>query len=258
MTESEWLASTDPKRMFRHLTHCDHFGSGLTSGVRRRLLMLASPRQLRLFALAVIRCQSGFMHWTYNQESKRVYDLAESLADRFTYHYTKEVHADPLRLDRGPVWFGGADPLEAAETAAGWDGVSDRHRANALRDIVGNPFRFPSVAGETNSTMLALSQSAAPLRTDLIVSLAIDAYRTRTRRCMACNRWTKDCQWCKGTREVPAVPINDGRLGILADAIEDMDMAPAFVAHLRDARWHFRGCWALDAILTGVDDFKVR
>jgi hypothetical protein len=43
-------------------------------------------------------------------------------------------------------------------------------------------------------------------------------------------------------------------LPILADALEEAGCADdAILGHLRTTGWHFRGCWALDALL-GVRD----
>jgi hypothetical protein len=51
-------------------------------------------------------------------------------------------------------------------------------------------------------------------------------------------------------RSVPGGTLDNGRLAILADALEESGCTDAEVlAHLRGPGPHVRGCWALDALL---------
>jgi hypothetical protein len=51
-------------------------------------------------------------------------------------------------------------------------------------------------------------------------------------------------------RQLPAGTLDNGRLSVLADALEEAWLTDAEVlAHLRSDRPHVRGCWAIDAVL---------
>jgi hypothetical protein len=51
-------------------------------------------------------------------------------------------------------------------------------------------------------------------------------------------------------RSLPEGALDQGRLAVLADALEDAGCGEAiFLAHLRDPGRHVRGCWVLDLIL---------
>jgi hypothetical protein len=84
-----------------------------------------------------------------------------------------------------------------------------------LREVVGNPFRFPPV-------------DPAWLN-DAVVSLARAAYCERT---------------------LPAGTLHADRLAVLSDALEESGCNDQqFLAHLRSGGPHVRGCWALDLVL---------
>lgn len=84
-----------------------------------------------------------------------------------------------------------------------------------LRDIVGNPFRPPSV----NLAIL----------TPTIVSLAQAAYEKRS---------------------IPEGTLSKAQLAVLADALEEAGYTDNYIlSHCRGEGMHMRGCWVVDLIL---------
>jgi hypothetical protein len=83
-----------------------------------------------------------------------------------------------------------------------------------LREIVGNPFRPLTIE--------------LAWRTPETLSLAQAAYEERS---------------------LPSGQLDNGRLAILADALEDAGASGALLEHLRSAGPHLRGCFVIDAIL---------
>jgi hypothetical protein len=91
-------------------------------------------------------------------------------------------------------------------------------QASLLRDIFGNPFRPASV----NPAWLAWDNGA-------VVNLARAAYDNRA---------------------LPAGTLDNARLGILADALEEAGCDnQAILGHLRSPGPHYRGCWPVDLVL---------
>jgi hypothetical protein len=84
-----------------------------------------------------------------------------------------------------------------------------------LRDIVGNPLH-----------PVTLDPAC---RTPAVISLATATYEER---------------------ELPSGHFDSARLGVLADALEDAGCNdPVILGHLRGPGPHYRGCWAVDAVL---------
>jgi hypothetical protein len=50
-------------------------------------------------------------------------------------------------------------------------------------------------------------------------------------------------------RVLPLGQLDNVRLVVLADALEEVGAAPQVLAHLRRPEAHYRGCWALDLVL---------
>jgi hypothetical protein len=91
-------------------------------------------------------------------------------------------------------------------------------KCHLLRCIFGNPFRPVTI----RPAWLAWNEAA-------VVRLARAAY---------------------GRRELPSGRLDDGRLAVLADALEEAGCTDdAVLAHLRGPGVHVRGCWAVDLLL---------
>jgi hypothetical protein len=97
-------------------------------------------------------------------------------------------------------------------------GLGRKVRADLLREVFGNPFRPLAV----DPTWLAWQGGTVP-------RLAQAAYEHR---------------------HLPAGTLDNGRLAVLADALEDAGCADAdLLGHLRGPGPPVRGCWALDRLL---------
>jgi hypothetical protein len=224
MTESEWLACTDPREMLAAL-----HAAGLLP-----------ERKARLFAAACCR-----RIWPPLEEgpARRAIEVAERYADGRAEEgelagAVSDADATPggTSLPEGSV--GQAvrsaiflDASSAAYYAAfgaccrggggqfvallGAVAAEQGTQAGLLRDLCGNPFRLVTL-------------SLACL-TPQVVALAQAAY---------------------DQREVPAGTLDLARLAVLADALEDAGCtAEDILDHLRGPGPHVRGCWALDLLL---------
>jgi hypothetical protein len=237
MTELEWLAATDPTPMLAALR--DAGG--------------ATDRRLRLFAVA---CCRRIWHLLTDEKSRAAIELAESYADGevtrellYTACHTAELVVeaandgilDPnesyLRLtgldesSATAAWFA-SDPgivqeedtaFAAAQAArfakASWD-VERQSQANLLRDICPNPFR----------AVPAIPSSIRTWNNGTVKRLAQSAYEDRL---------------------LPAGTLDNARLAVLADALEEAGCQEVDVLrHLREqGRVHVRGFWVLDSLL---------
>lgn len=224
MTEEEWLTSEISLNMIRHLIY--------EGGIQRKR-WLVTQRQLRLFCTA---CHAA----SYGIESA----LNKKLGGYATWDKGKRRGDDAWPVANS--WCQ-SDWLEAGEIGQG-------HKANLLREIVGNPFR---------------KIKWCPRETRDLISLARAAFDDRTRQCLRCNRWT-DCQFCLNSRRLPTWDggLDPARLCVLADAIEEAGGPDEMVSHLRFGQkvwdpglsgWrvtfdrHHRGCWVIDHILKWSD-----
>jgi len=99
----------------------------------------------------------------------------------------------------------------------GWKGGPQERRAEChlLREVFGNPFRPATIS--------------PAWRTPQVVALA---------------------QAASEERELPAGTLDQARLAVLADALEEAGCDQAdLLAHLRGPGPHVRGCWAVDLLL---------
>jgi hypothetical protein len=220
MTESEWLACTDPQQILEF--------------VRDR----ASDRKRRLFTCA---CCRRVWDALTDQRSRSAVEAAERYADGLAGREELAAQAEAAEAPASAVASARAreavvSPVphvtQAALAAAGeradatiWAAwatseatrVPDqerRHQCALLRDLV-NPFRpvTPEPAWSTPQ----------------VVALAQAAYEQR---------------------ELPAGTLDTARLAVLADALEEAGCDQAdLLAHLRGPGPHARGCWAVDLLL---------
>jgi hypothetical protein len=254
MTETEWLACTDPDDLLEFL--------------RDR----ASDRQFRLFMCACCRrflplmprkpahdvriCEKyvahgeqfaeGLITWEEMEAALAKMDLVDvshegylaALAARQAIYRVVAGCDRPMLRGRNVIAHPASTAsgyartvvgrLEADNKAARGSTPTSRKRMatiaekryqiQLLHDIFGNPFR--SVAFDRN------------WQTANVVNLARAAYEER---------------------RLPSGDLEPNRLAILADSLEEDGCANAEVlAHLHGAGPHVRGCWALDACLVKV------
>ena len=224
MTEAEWLASCDPRKMLEFLRG------------------KASERKLRLFACACCRRIWPLLNGTQDQ---RILDTVTSFADGLIG--ASEMVGQRRRATQGAVWCAaegsaweaalatspaaaiavGREPARRASMVAVQGGASPSARADArdaaysqarlaelhaqchlLRDIIGNPFRPVAVD----------SAWRTPLVSQMGQALYSDQFSDES--------------------------------GVLADALEEAGCTdPALLSHLRSPGPHVRGCWAVDLLL---------
>jgi hypothetical protein len=230
MSESKWLACTDPTPMLEYL--------------RGKV----SDRKLRLFGCGCCRRLWG----TFVPASWSAVEASEWYADRPKYAtvlhegsplYGSKPDEEAVAATTGQaaLFMNGGKPdikrmLSSLQSAAGYVAVHSeasladpRHSAvmfaarNAegaaqaalLRDVLGNPFRPVTVS--------------PAWQTPQVVALAQAAY---------------------DQRELPAGTLDTTRLAVLADALEEAGCEQADILnHCREPGVHVRGCWAVDLLL---------
>jgi len=144
MTESEWLASSDPSAMLRFLTEVSFGPSGLAREEeerRQQRRLTSSDRKLRLFACACCRQADEAIYLV----AAECVDVAELLADGLAssrqrgeaYNRSENIPNPVQRL-----WTQAC--LRASASGGAFDVATHLGRpgqAHLLREIVGNPFR---------------------------------------------------------------------------------------------------------------------
>jgi hypothetical protein len=207
-------------------------------------------RKRRLFACGLCR---RIWDWLWHPASRRAVEVSEQYADRadgweahweLTDARTAAVLASSERpLRRAAAAFRKAghwvnlsyEEVVEGLTRATWaaavaadETVPERahsrcpdpaFQAELLRDLVRNPFRERT----------PIAPSLLTLNGAIVARLAQAAYEGRT---------------------LPQGTLDNARLLILADAVEEAGSTDSdLLEHLRSGREHWRGCWALDAIL---------
>ena len=219
VTEAEWLECTEPEKMLEFLRDS---GS-------------ASDRKLRLFGCAC--CRRVWHHM--DKYSRMAIGLAEKYTDATAARW-KRVWYKVTTWPGGGWWEAGGhrhgrsrmaaflmvnrsvgveDLMEAKFALSGLEealqGVAQCH---LLHDLFGNPFG-----------LVALDPAWLSWHGGTVVKLAHAAYEER---------------------HLPAGTLDNGRLAVLGDALEEAGCTDSdILGHLRGPGPHVRGCWAVDLIL---------
>jgi hypothetical protein len=226
MNEAQWLASGSPQEMLRFLRDNDKL----------------SERKWRLFAAACCRRIDRLL--TFDR-SRDVIGFAERFADglagaeELTTVYERAERAlkdwpGILRYDvRGaaaaafatacPNLSGAFRARHFAALAAGGGPGEALAQVALLSDLFGNPFRSPPTI---NPAWLSWNDCT-------VRRLAEAIYEQR---------------------ELPSGHLDNARLGVLADALEEAGCRdPDILAHCRqEGAVHVRGCWLIDLLLNRV------
>jgi hypothetical protein len=218
MTESEWLAATDPAPML-----------GFLSGK-------ASERKLRLFAAGCSRLIWALLP----HETARRVEVAEQYADGLLARAPRPVNPTQGErlfddLTRWALFQSTAAIVEAAgisaRDAAG--GASGGMRAVRARDAA-REAAYQEHEGQCCGLLRCLFHPFRPLPPPGEAVLC----------------------WNEGVVGKLAVAIYDEqdfsleRMGVLADALEEAGVTePDLLGHLRGPGPHAKGCWAIDALL---------
>jgi hypothetical protein len=227
MTEAEWFTATDAVKMLKFLDG------------------RISERKLRLLDCACCRAVWGVLA---DECSRRAVEVAERYADGLAaleaLNAARESAEEAARkvsdtmVERYPQGYEDSDDYRAGcrTEQIAWDAYetanTDRERlqslvwsdgvegqARFLRDLIGNPFR-PTPA---------IMPAWLTWNEGTVKRLAEDAYEQRS---------------------MPIGTLDNSRLGLLADALEDAGCTdPDMLGHLRGPGPHVRGCWPVDLIL---------
>jgi hypothetical protein len=170
----------------------------------------ASRRKLRLFACAGCRWSGDGLE---GARGRHALELAESFADATTF---KLEMTTARSAARGLPRVAGHGLAWRAATMMAARLPARTPAAFLVREIFGNPFR----------------------------SLALDsAWVTGTVETLA---WAAHDE-----RSLPGGTLDSVRLAVLADALEEAGCTEsALLEHLRTPGPHFRGCWAVDLLLS--------
>jgi hypothetical protein len=220
----------------------------------------ASPRKLRLFAVACCRCSRPLLS---NDGHRHAVDLAERFADGLATEKELSAAFEQARELVGTLHTGRTEPeirrwaeagavlhatapadrgrIAAAET--GWHVARasasqevDERMAALLRDIIGNPFRALSPVRPPDPPWLTAEVLAATGPwPHLLDGWFNSAWVTSDAVAVARQMYE--------SRDFSALPI-------LADAFQDAGCANATVLdHCRCSGPHIRGCWVVDLVL---------
>jgi hypothetical protein len=258
------------------------------------------PRKMRLYACACCRAE-------YDRLQDARSRVAVYVAERFVHGLEtpdklEEAYALAHRVPGselpGPAMAAAEcchpDAYQAARRATLLHVCAPDLKADLLREMLGNPFdpvvlprenhkRCENCAGRgwrANTTGHGPSfQSCTcdkgqvkycPWLTPTVISLTIEAYDNRERKCPRCRKLKSGfnlhggmpgCPDCGGSGRIDDGRLSHERLLVLADALEEEGCPDGvLLRHLRGQvlnagkQWaqspvhHYRGCWALDLL----------
>ena len=238
MTEAEWNACTEPRKMLEFL----------------RTSRRASDRKLRLFAVA---CCRRIWPGLVDERSRQAVEVAENFADGWATHTEREGAANAAwyacsNLDHFNATDAAHDAclvvVEADRVAEGtahdaaWTAASEAERLSG-RYLQGR-------AGKAAWELERASQAA--LLRDIFGPLP---FRQPPPLAPPLLRWNdgivvRMANAIYDNRHLSSGHFASDRLAVLADCIEDAGCIDAqLLAHLRGEGPHVRGCWVIDLLL---------
>ena len=270
MTEQEWLTCEDPQRMLRSLRREWEKGGEY---------YIVSSRKLRLFACA---CYWLAVHHVPTPEAGgrplETIRMVEAWAD-----HDKEppLQGMPFRRCTDPDgdWelISAAELAESANSWARSWRFDESCKADALRDIIGNPFRpiywaddpkrhaepYTGPSRRPNPQDVPHLDMRRSWLTPTVVTLAEAANEERVEPCGHCvgrelgtpNAWKMQhpCRVCHGAKRAVGT-LDPVRLAVLADALEEAGVPGEVECKACDGKgWHpgDMGCGACGATSAG-------
>ena len=222
MTEQEWLACTDPRKMLEALRG------------------KASDRKVRLFACA---CCRQVWHFLTDRRCRAAVEQAERYADgqasKRGLTPTRVAAREAVRREDLPYWRRRAFHacLKVVE-----DRPAPAVAAGAAINASGAVVAKPSKRGGYKTALAAQVALLRDLFSPFRPVTPDPAWRTAQAVALA--------QAAYDERERPAGTLAVARLAVLADALEETGCDQAeLLAHLRGPGPHVRGCWAVDLLL---------
>jgi hypothetical protein len=226
VTEEEWLNCTDPEAMVNYLGDW------------------ASDRKLRLFAVA---CCRRFWRKLQDKRSKQAVAVSECYADGMA--------------DKKELASARAGAVAANNDAVGWDAVTRTRQKDwdtptfiawcTARETIGAAvkelmraywhlgWQKRDPANEQTRQTKLLYYIFGNLFYPITISPAVLVWHESTVVRLA--------QAAYDERQLPAGTLDDGRLAVLADALEEAGCTDTdILGHLRGPGPHVRGCWPVD------------
>jgi hypothetical protein len=236
MTESEWLACSDPQKMLDYL--------------RSELRVKANERKLRLFAVA---CCQVIGIWMPDKRSRRGIDTAEKYADGLVGEIELKVATHEAAV-ANEILIGKQTYLSESARAALYTLLDQEF--TWVAEVVTSAIRFSisdAIDGyrfslEADSEAVKIATSRENLRQ---INLLRDCFGNPFRPIVIELTWLG---WNGGTIPKLAQGVYEerawDRLPILADALEEAGCTNADILnHCRQPGEHVRGCWVIDLIL---------
>lgn len=262
MTEAEWLASADPRRLLDY----KWFGWPLSNPTAARL---ASNRKLRLFACACAIQSYGVEHALAIGSGKGGYGV---------WYETGEADPnDPEDTEQSPMRLAQSWCRPESNQRGVPDGITQAQKAALMRDLVGNPWRpvilpccclscgCPDFELETEYAACAkcgnsmgcpwlawndstVSHLAVTIYADNafdVGSLSILADALEEAGCPE----TVECPGCYGRGYQPKYPIDGLGVAVCSTCLGTGRVPHPILGHCRGPGPHVRGCWVVDALL---------
>lgn len=253
MTETEWLTSDDPLRML-------DFAQGVVGRIHDSVEINAADVKMTDRQRDLLAC-AWWRHIPLHDERQE--------------RLIREVEEKGWGVNSAGIRFTAGTVFDAcrkyAFNSSGTEAKLFRSTGAALnREIVGNPFRidkdqhwpFHKRQQYCTKTVLSLAQAAYEQRPGRKCERCGG---TGVQTCSKCSgegcsvygiasngpcTAGLDCPDCHGTGRITDGTLDNDRLAVLADALEDAGCTDEdILEHLRSLGPHVRGCWALDLIL---------
>jgi hypothetical protein len=231
VTEDEWRECTDPQPMLKYL--------------RGKV----SDRKLRLFACA---CCRRLWHLYTNDICKNAVEISEEFADGVAdRHELREAREAAWNAELSDTPSNSIVLLSTAKTglmAAAHATAGRRMRTwamavvNSIERVAanGNPFKRRTKWNDQCNLLRDIFDN--PFRSIPIINPAVLTWNDSTVVRLA--------QAAYDERHLPSGTLDNGRLAVLADALEEAGCtSEEILDHLRSAGPHVRGCWAVDICL---------
>jgi hypothetical protein len=239
MTESEWLASTDPQAMLAFLRDSGKL----------------SERQARLFAVA---CCRRIWHLLEDERSRRGVEVLESYAEGAAG--TEELAVAALRAREVEGEYEAIDNLYAAGAAANAVNADPDTGEEGPNDSTSNAMDAAFAASwavghalhpeEANDAWLAITKAEQAEQCRLLRCIIGNPFRAMPTVPAAALARNESCVVKLAASIYQDRNFSQQRMGVLADALEEAGVTGEEVlAHLRSPGPHCRGCWAVDLVL---------
>jgi hypothetical protein len=235
VTEEQWASSQDPAAMLEFL----------------RASGKPSDRRARLFAVA---CCRRIWSLLGDERSRRAVEVAEDFAEgNVTRRELTDARQPALHALRMAQLHSVAD-LEVNATGAAARAALFSPLIPPI-DVAWHTQRFCEVAAAGSGEHMEACRRERAVQAILLRCVTGSPFRTSLTIHPAWLTWNgalvpRLAEAAYNERQLPAGTLDVARLAVLADALEESGCDDAgLLEHLRSAGPHWRGCWALDALL---------